>query len=189
MFANHVRGNSVEFRASLIDRAPGASFPNSSVMRCTRPCTIVAERWCGLVTTLAMISVSRDKERSARRTPTMVAERVPRRTVLPMTLGSRLNAFFQRVGENGSASSVRSVVAHIEQAAERGVKTHHVEVSAADDAGADFAWFAEAIMVKPMTEKSPNSLMDLTLDLMSTISGRRKLALSTPMPWRSGECR
>ena len=38
--------------------APGASRPKSSVIRCTRPFTIVASRWCGLVTTLAMISVS-----------------------------------------------------------------------------------------------------------------------------------
>ena len=43
---------------ALSSVAPGASRPKSSVIRCTRPVTIVAERWCGLVTMFAMISVS-----------------------------------------------------------------------------------------------------------------------------------
>ena len=58
---------------------PGASRPKSSVMRCTRPSTIVASRWCGLVTTLAMISVSCGYGTEGSRTPTTVAgcSRVP----------------------------------------------------------------------------------------------------------------
>ena len=38
--------------------APGARRPNSSVIRWVRPVTIVADMWCGLETTFAMISVS-----------------------------------------------------------------------------------------------------------------------------------
>src|SRR4029078_11777283 len=38
--------------------APGASRPKSSVMRCLRSVTIVAPRWCGLVTTFATVCVS-----------------------------------------------------------------------------------------------------------------------------------
>src|SRR3954469_20265232 len=66
----------------------GASRPNSSVIRCTRPVTIVADRWCGLVTTLAMISVSDGYGTEGSRTPTIVAERSPSLTVLPITDGS-----------------------------------------------------------------------------------------------------
>ena len=55
---------------------PGASRPKSSVMRCTRPSTIVASRWCGLVTTLAMISVSVGYGTDGSRTPTMVADAI-----------------------------------------------------------------------------------------------------------------
>ncbi len=81
--------------------APGASRPKSSVIRCTRPSTIVADRWCGLVTTLAMISVSAGYGMDGSRTPTMVAERSPSRIVFPITDGIALERGASRSG--GSA--------------------------------------------------------------------------------------
>ena len=49
----------------------------------------------------------------------------------------------ERISENSGAFCVGAVVAHVEQAAERGMKSHHFKICAADDAGADFARLAE----------------------------------------------
>jgi hypothetical protein len=61
-------------------------------MRCSRPVTMVADKWWGLVTTLAIISVATGYGTDGSKTPTIVAERGPpklsSRTVFPMTLGS-----------------------------------------------------------------------------------------------------
>ena len=76
--------------------APGRRRPNNSVIRCTRPVTIVAERWCGLVTTLAMISVSDGYGTDGSRTPTIVAERSSNRTVLPITDRSPFSVLVQK---------------------------------------------------------------------------------------------
>ena len=65
-------------------------------MRCVRAVTIVALKWCGLVTTLAMISVSAGYGTDGSRTPTTVAVRVPRRMVLPTTVGSAASVVLQK---------------------------------------------------------------------------------------------
>ena len=74
---------------------PGASRPKSSVIRCTRPCTIVASRWCGLVTMLAMISVCEGYGTDGSTMPTIVAERSPSRMTLPIAFGSLASALLQ----------------------------------------------------------------------------------------------
>ena len=75
----------------------------------------------------------------------MVAERVPRRTVFPRTLGIAIERGLpEGIGENGGSRCVRAVVTHVEQAAERGMKTHHIEIRATDNTGANFARLAEA---------------------------------------------
>ena len=56
---------------------------------------MVASRWCGLVTTLAMISVSVGYGTDGSSTPTMVAVRSLSRTVLPMIDGSDWKAVVQ----------------------------------------------------------------------------------------------
>ncbi len=76
--------------------APGKSRPKSSVMRWVRWLTIVAPRWCGLVTTLATSSVSAGYGSDGSRTPITVALREPRRTVLPITVASRLSDVLQK---------------------------------------------------------------------------------------------
>jgi len=43
-----------------------------------------------------------------------------------------------------SAGGLGAVVAHIQQATQDGMEAHDFEISAADDAGADFAGFAES---------------------------------------------
>ena len=67
-------------------------------MRWTRPVTIVADMWCGLVTTLAMISVSDGYGTHGSNTPTIVAVRDPNdpsRTTFPSTEGSLFSAVVQ----------------------------------------------------------------------------------------------
>jgi hypothetical protein len=57
--------------------APGFRRPNNCVMRCVRIVFIVAPRWCGLVTMLAMISVSAGYGTDGSSTPITVALRDP----------------------------------------------------------------------------------------------------------------
>ena len=83
-------------RASSRD-APGFRRPNSSVIRWLRLVTIVAPRWCGLVTMFAMISVSAGYGTDGSSTPTTVAVRVPRRMALPITPGSLLSDVVQNL--------------------------------------------------------------------------------------------
>ena len=64
-------------------------------MRCSRPVTIVADKWCGLVTTFAINSVSAGQGTDGSSTPTTVAEREPSRICLPRTAGSPLNVVIQ----------------------------------------------------------------------------------------------
>ena len=61
--------------ASIV--APGFNRPNNCVMRCVRIVTICAPMWCGLVTMLAMISVSAGYGTDGSSTPITVALRVP----------------------------------------------------------------------------------------------------------------
>ena len=49
---------------------------------------MVADRWCGLVTTFAMISVCAGYGTDGSTTPTIVAERSPSLMVFPIRLGS-----------------------------------------------------------------------------------------------------
>jgi hypothetical protein len=65
-------------------------------MRCVRLATIVAPRWCGLVTTFAMISVSAGYGIEGSRTPTTLAVRGPSLMVLPTTPGSLSSEVVQK---------------------------------------------------------------------------------------------
>ena len=76
--------------------APGFRRPNNCVMRCVRIVFIVAPRWCGLVTMLAMISVSAGYGTDGSSTPITVALRVPSWMVLPITDGSLLSEVVQK---------------------------------------------------------------------------------------------
>src|SRR5512132_3662062 len=61
---------------------------NSSDMRCERCVTIVALRWCGLVTVFTNTSVGRGYDGADCTTPTTVEILSLRRTVRPTALGS-----------------------------------------------------------------------------------------------------
>ena len=163
------------------DPTPGASRPNSSVIRCTRPSTIVASRWCGLVTTLAMISVSAGYGTDGSSTPTIVAVRSPSRTVLPTTDGSLAERRRpEAMGQHRRAGRLRPIVGRTEQPAEHRAQPHDVEVRAADHAGADDARLAEAdhreLDGREVAERASSVL---TRACRSRISGTEKLAFST----------
>ena len=115
-------------------------------MRWIRPVTMVAERWCGLVTTLAMISVSCGYGTQGSSTPMTVAERP----------AAKANGFAdhrrifvksgrpETIGENDDAGSFGAVVLRSDETAEDRVKAHDIEVVAADDASLNFARLTEA---------------------------------------------
>jgi hypothetical protein len=143
--------------------APGARRPNSSVMRCTRPVTIVASRWCGLVTTLAMISVSVGYGTDGSSTPMIVADRRPNRTVLPSSPVSPFSAVVQKrfVSTTTPSALGPSSVASIRRPSTgRSPMTEKYEpptTPARTTRGSP-----SPIMVKSMVEKSPNVLTDFT---------------------------
>ena len=68
----------------------------------------------------------------------MVAERAPRRTVLPSTAGSLLNAVVQkRCVSTAAPAAFCPSSPGVEQPADHRAQPHHLEVRAADDAGAN----------------------------------------------------
>ena len=92
-----------------------------------------------------MISVSDGYGTDGSRTPTIVAVRVPRRTVLPITDGSLFSEVVQkRYVSTAAPAALRAVVAGAEQPADDRMQPHDVEVRSADNTGADDARLAEA---------------------------------------------
>src|SRR6185437_7231998 len=71
--------------------APGARRPTISVIRCVRPNTIVALKWCGLTTMLSRASAWLGKYGAAWTTPITVADPSSSRTCLPTMVGSAWN--------------------------------------------------------------------------------------------------
>ena len=172
--------------------APGASRPNSSVIRCTRPVTIVADRWCGLVTTLAMISVSAGYGTDGSSTPTMVADAIAEPDRLADAPTDRSSAPSSRSG--GSAprrrprSGRRRVASSSRPSTGRRPMTSKYEpptTPARTTRGSP-----RPTIVKPMVEKSPKAVSVLTraakvLDLRDREGG----VVGADARARSGGCR
>ena len=123
-----------QFGAGLSRVAPGARRPNNSVIRWTRPGDHRGlERWCGLVTMLAMsLGFCRvgnrglqhaDDRGAARAERTQAYDPSDHRGVAVKRLPP------EPVGEHDYARGIRSVVLRIDQAAEHGVQAHHLEAS------------------------------------------------------------
>ena len=72
--------------------ADGAIRAKTSVIRCWRLLAIVAPMWWGLDARLAMSSVAAGYGSDGSNTPTICADRVSRRIVLPITFGSERRA-------------------------------------------------------------------------------------------------
>ena len=97
------------------------------------------------MTTLAMISVSAGYGTDGSSTPTMVARAGAEADGLADHGGIALERRRpETIGEHDGAGGVRAVVAHVEQTAEHGMQAHHLEIGAADHAGANLARLAEA---------------------------------------------
>ena len=93
----------------------------------------------------AISSVSAGYGTDGSSTPTMTAERVPSRIVLPSTVGSLLSDVVQkRCVSTCRARRLRPIVLGVQQAAEHRLQPHDVEVVAVDDPCADLARLAEA---------------------------------------------
>ena len=142
--------------------APGASRPNSSVMRWTRPVTIVADRWCGLVTMLAMISVSAGYGTEGSNTPTMVALRAPNdpsRTTLPMHRWVALQRGGpEAIGQNHGAGGGRAVVRISSSRPSTGRRPITSKYVPPTTPARTSRGSPRPFSVKPMVEKSPNAL-------------------------------
>ena len=105
-------------------------------MRCTRSMFIVAPRWCGLVTMLAMISVSTGYGTDGSSTPTMVAVPLLNRIGLPITDGIAVEkAGPEAMRQHHHARRLPAVVRGIQQPAQHRPQAHHLEVRPAHDAG------------------------------------------------------
>ena len=75
--------------------APGASRAIISVMRCVRPSTISALRWCALITMLSSASTRSGKYGAGWTTPITVTDLPSSRTCLPTMLESPPKRFIQ----------------------------------------------------------------------------------------------
>jgi hypothetical protein len=143
--------------------APEARRPKSSVIRCTRPVTIVADMWCGLVTTFAMISVCAGYGTDGSRTPMIVALRESSRTTLPITEGSFLNASVQKryvstttpsaLGPSSPGPTRRPRTGRSPMT----LKYEPLTTPARTTRGSP-----TPTIVKPIVEKSPNAATDFT---------------------------
>ena len=162
---------------------PGASRPNSSVIRCTRPCTIVASRWCGLVTMLAMISVCEGYGTDGSTTPTIVAERSPSLMTLPIAFGSLASALLQNRWVSTTAPAACGPSSDMLSSRPR---TGRSPITSKYDPPTTPARTTRGspspIIVKSSVEKSPKVVSVLTRARRSLISGTEKAALSAPMP-------
>ena len=148
-------------------------------------------RWCGLVTTLAMISVSAGYGTDGSRTPTMVAVRSPSRTVLPMTDGSLWSVSLQkRYVSTAAPAAARPVVGGPSRRPSTGLQAHDLEVRAPDDARAHHARLAEADHRELDRGEVAERAERADARARSWISGHREDGvLERRCPARSGGCR
>ena len=148
MRAEYRRVPRAQLRSCASRVAPGASRAKTSVMRCSRPVTIVADRWCGLVTTLAMISVATGYGTDGSRTPTIVAERAPLATLQPHRLSNHAWVGVQRLApesirQHDRARRIRPIVGRSQQPTQHRAQPHHLEVMAVHHACGNLARRAE----------------------------------------------
>ncbi len=74
----------------------------------------------------------------------IVAERSPRRTVLPMTIGVALQSRGpEAMRQHRHARGIRAIVCGVDEAAAHGPQAHHVEERAADHSRANDTRLAE----------------------------------------------
>ncbi len=168
--------------------APGASRPKSSVIRCTRPCTIVASRWCGLVTTLEMISVCDGYGTDGSRTPTIVADRSPRRMFLPIRLASLARVVDQKrcVRTTAPAACAPSSLGPSRRPS-TGLRPITSKYEPPTTPALTTRGSPRPTIVKSMVEKSPKAASVRARERRSLSSGTENAALSAPMPralWR-----
>jgi hypothetical protein len=161
----------------------GARRANNSVIRCVRSSSIVAPRWCGLLTMLAMISVAAGYGTDGSRTPITVATRSPSRTVLPTADGSLLNAVVQNrcvSTATGSASGPSSTCEISRPSTGRRPMTSKYAPSTTPD------WITRGspwpTIVNSIVENSPNAATDVDARRRSRISGTENVMLSTLNP-------
>src|ERR1700722_903414 len=145
MLANHVRRDRAEFSASLVDRGAGSQAPEEfghavdAALHHRRGKMMRAGDHVDDDLGIGRIGNGRfedaDDGCGARAEAHGFSDdaRVAVKGGLP-----------EAIGENGGACGVWSVVAHIDQAAERGMQAHDVEKCSTDYTGTNFARFAEA---------------------------------------------
>ena len=68
----------------------------------------------------------------------------------------------EAVGQHDGAGGIGAVVPHVDQAAEHRTQAHHLEVVPPTTPARTSRGSPRPIRVKPMVEKSPNALKDLT---------------------------
>jgi hypothetical protein len=158
-------------------------------MRWVRPVTIVAPRWCGLVTTLAMISVSAGYGTDGSSTPTTVALRGPSWMVRPTMDGSAFSAPVQNRCVSTATpaafgpSSLPSIRRPSTGRSPITSKNEPLTTPACTTRGSP-----RPTRVKSMVEKSPNAAIAVTRVLKSSISGTDHVVFSAPSPgalWRT----
>ena len=162
---------------------PGARRPKSSVIRWTRPSVIVASRWCGLVTTLAMISVCAGYGTDGSSTPTIVADLVPSLTTLPITDGSLLSDSVQNRCVNTAAPAAAGPSS---DGPSRRPSTGRSPITSKYEPPTTPARTTRGspspTIVKPMVEKSPKADSVFTRARRSRISGTENAEFSTSRP-------
>ena len=126
--------------------APGASRPNSSVIRWTRPGHHRRRKMMRAGDDVGDdFGFRRIRHRRLQHADDRGRARSPSRTVLPITDGSLFSAVVQKRYVSTAAPAAFGPSSRmVEQSAEHRTQTHHVEVRAADDAGAHLARLAEA---------------------------------------------
>ena len=154
--------------------------------------TIVADRWCGLVTTLAMISVSAGYGTDGSRTPTIVAVRVPSRMVLPTTDGSLLRVVRpEAVGQHRRARRVRAVVGRVRAGGRApGAGPSPRSTMPPTTPACTTRGSPRPTIVKSMVEKSPKALIVVTRDSeVADFRHRERQRSRRRCRARSGGCR
>ncbi len=110
---------------------------------------MVAERWCGLVTTFEKNSVSAGYGTDGSTTADDGGGAAAFKAAELNDFAEDVGIGVQRVApegilENDGAGGIGAIVTGAKQAAHHGLQSHDVEIISIDDAGANLAWFAEA---------------------------------------------
>ena len=124
---------------------------------------MVASRWCGLVTTLAMISVSCGYGTDGSRTPTIVAGRSLSLMTVPITDGSLRNAVVQKRWVSTAApSAFGPSSAALSSRPSTGRRPITSKYDPPTTPARTVRGSPSPIIVNSMVEKSPNALRDFT---------------------------